>query len=221
MQRVIEEVLNENKITYILYDKGLSTKSQQKKFRGLCEKKSKQVFVVERKPKNELFLENIQEEQGLGDMESIKLAVFRNDTVYLVPEDVEEEELREDIYDNVVNCGEIYTCDSCSDIIRTQKMRCESCKESYLCTFCFAKSIIVSENSTKKCSQCENPFLSLQTKMFLDEMVELYKSNPRDLFTLIQKKKKELPPGLKNLTKIIQSAQEQAKARGEKLNIGS
>lgn len=220
MQKIIEDVLNANRMSYVLYSKGLNAPVQQKKFKGLCAKKPKQVFIIKRDPKNKLFFESIMEEEGLAGMEDLKYAVFRGETAYLASDTLEEMELREEIYDEIVNYGEYFLCEGCHEVIRSQKMKCESCTEpSYLCTFCFAKLIMSVEGDGGKCPKCTSGFLNLETKMFLDEMVELYKSNPRDLFTLLQKKKKQLPPALKNLTKIIQSAQQQAKNKGETLNF--
>lgn len=220
MQRVIEDVLNTNKIMYTLYSKSLSTKSQQKKLENILSKKPRHVFIVERKQNSTNFVKKLIEREYGEDDEDYNYVILRNDVVYAVDKNISEQELREEVYDDIVNCGELYICESCKEIIRSQKMKCESCEDpSYMCTFCFAKTIL--SNGNTKCPKCSGAFINLETKMFLDEMIELYKSNPRDLFTLLQKKKKQLPPGLKNLTKIIHSAQEEARSRGEKLDFGS
>jgi hypothetical protein len=127
-----------------------------------------------------------------------------------------EDELREEVYDEIINAGEIYNCAGCKLIIRGHKMKCDACKEEYLCTFCFAK-LIMAENSG--CPECSGAFLPSSAKAYLDELVQIYKSNPRDLFTILQKKKKQLPPSLKNIENVIKSAMGEAKLRGEKLPL--
>jgi hypothetical protein len=75
---------------------------------------------------------------------------------------------------------------------------------------------VLAENNIQ-CESCEKSFVEAETKTFMDEMIGLYQKNPRDLFTTIQKRKKELPPGLKNLGQIVQSALKEAKKRGDPL----
>lgn len=219
MQKIIEDVLNANRLNYIIYSKGLNAPAQIKKFGALRKKKPKQVFIVARKPKSKLFFEKCLEEDGLEGMDDITFAIFRGENYYLASEELEETELREEIYDGIVNCGEVYVCEGCKEIIRSQKMKCQSCEEdSYLCTFCFA-NVIMSSSSNAKCPKCNQQFLQPEAKAFMDELVDMYKSNPRDLFTLLRKKKKQLPPSLKNIGKVIQSALGEAKVRGEKLDF--
>ncbi len=219
MQKIIEDVLNANRMNYLLYSKGLNTTAQIKKFEALRLKKSKQVFIVARKPKSKAFFGRCLEENGLEGMEDITYAILRGENIYLASEDLEESELREEIYDDIINCGELYICEGCKTIIRSQKMKCQSCEDdSYLCTFCFAK-IIMSSSSTANCPKCHKQFLKPEAMDFLEELVNIYRSNPRDLFTLLQKKKKQLPPSLKNIGKVIQSALGEAKARDEKLDF--
>ena len=95
-------------------------------------------------------------------------------------------------------------------------MTCQACKDAYLCTFCFAKNIM---NNHGGCPKCNGAFLAPEAKVYLEELIRVYKSNPRDLFTLLQKKKKQLPPSLRNIGKVIQSALGEAKTRGEKLDL--
>jgi len=217
MQKVVESVLQINKVSYVIWDKGLNTPSQIKKFKAFRNKKSKHAFIVFNKPKFSKLIQDILLQDGLEGMD-IDMIVFRGESYYVLHLDVEEDEVREEIYDTIVNCGDLYNCENCKDIIRTQKMKCDSCGEAYLCTFCFVKLIMCVDKPTN-CPKCQSFFVNLQTRGFLEEMMELYKDNPRDLFTLLQKKKKELPPGLKNLGQIVQSAMGEAKTRGEKLNI--
>ncbi len=219
MQKIIEDVLNANKITYLFYTKPLSTTAQTQKFEKLRKKKHKHVFIVERVPKIEAFFKTCMEEQGLEGISGFRYAIFRGETVYLASENILEQELREEIYDGVVNSSELFICEECKEIIRSQKMKCASCEEpSYLCTLCFAK-IIMSSSGAALCPKCTRAFLDFEAKLFLDEMLDLYKSDPRNLFTLLQKKKKHLPPSLKNLTKILHSAMGEAKSKGEKLDF--
>ncbi len=219
MQKIIEDVLNVNKITYLFYTKPLTTTAQTKKFIELRKKKHKHVFIVERVPKIEVFFRACMEEHGLEGMEGLKYAIFRGETVYLASENISEQDLREEMYDDIVNSSELFACEECKDIIRSQKMKCASCEEpSYLCTLCFSK-IIMACSGSALCPKCNRAFLDFQAKLFLDEMLDLYKSDPRNLFTLLQKKKKHLPPSLKNLTNILHSAMGEAKSKGEKFDF--
>jgi len=127
-----------------------------------------------------------------------------------------EEELREEIYDEIVNSGELYSCELCKEIIRSQKMTCQSCSKAYLCTYCFAKSVMVSNSN---CPKCNGYFLDPGAKSYLEQMVNEYKSDPQALFTLLQRKKKQLPPSLRNIGEVVKSAFGEAKARGEKIDL--
>jgi len=217
MQKIVESILQTNKVSYVIWDKGLNTPGQINKFSLLRKKKPKMAFIVLYKPKFKKIFQDTLEQDGLEGLNA-PLIVFRGESYYVLNPEIEEDEIREEIYDEIINCGELYNCENCKDIIRSQKMKCNSCGEAYLCTFCFVK-LIMCNNEPSNCLRCQSFFIDLQTRGFLEEMMELYKDNPRDLFTLLQKKKKELPPGLKNLGQIVQSAMSEAKTRGEKLNI--
>lgn len=217
MQKIVENILQTNKVPYVIWDKGLNTPGQIKKFKTFRTKKHKMAFIVPYKTKSKKIFEDILTQDGLEGM-SVPLIVFRGETYYILNPEIEEADLKEELYDEIVNCGELYSCARCKEIIRTQKMKCDGCGEAYLCTFCFVK-LVMCTDKPGTCPECHDHFVNLETRAFLEEMVRIYKNNPRDLFTTLQKKKKELPPGLKNLSQIVQSAMGQAKFRGEKLGI--
>ena len=221
MQKVIEDVLFANRLSYILYGKGLNTPAQIKKFKGLCLKKPKQTFVIQRQSKSEPFFKNCFESDDditVPDHaeEAVTFAIVKGKLTYLVVNDLSEEELREELFDEIINAGELYSCELCKEIIRSQRMKCQACSEAYLCTYCFTKSIMV-DNSA--CAKCNGAFLDHGAKSYLEEMVNQYKSDPQALFNLLQKKKKQLPPSLKNIGEVIKSAFGEAKSRGEKIEL--
>jgi len=220
MQKIIEDVLTGNRLSYILYNKGLNTPAQIKKFKLLSNKKSKQTFVIQRKDKSEFFFTQCFDNEDIivpdNPIESVVYAVVRGSLTYLVDKNLNEEELREEIFDHIVNAGEYYQCDLCKDIIRSQRMKCQLCSEAYLCTYCFAKSIMVNNSA---CPKCKGAFLDPGAKDYLETMINQYKSDPQALFTLLQKKKKHLPPSLKNIGEVIKSAYREAKIRGEKIDL--
>jgi len=221
MQKVVEDVLSTNRLTYILYSKGLNNRNQIKKFTDLCTKKPKHVFVIVRQAKCEHFFEQCFEDENISIIpddpsEVVVIAVVKGSTIYLVDKNLTEEELREEIYDEIVNSGELYSCELCKEIIRSQKMTCQSCSKAYLCTYCFAKSVMVSNSN---CPKCNGYFLDPGAKSYLEQMVNEYKSDPQALFTLLQRKKKQLPPSLRNISEVVKSAFGEAKARGEKIDL--
>ena len=220
MQKIIEDVLTGNRLPYILYNKGLNTPAQIKKFKALSSKKSKQTFVIQRQSKSEFFFKQCFEDENIiipdNPEEAVSFAIVKGSLTYLVDKSLNEEELREEMFDEIVNAGEYYQCDLCKDIIRSQRMKCQVCSEAYLCTYCFAKSIMVNNSA---CPKCNGAFLDPGAKQYLEKMVNQYRSDPQGLFTLLQKKKKLLPPSLKNIGEVIKSAYGEAKARGEKIDL--
>lgn len=219
---IVENVLQEHHLSYEFYSKPLSNKSQQVKFKKLCLKKPKYVFIVMNNKKTEPYFKNILEHtsQHLDDEQSFEednlvCGCFRGEQRYFVYSDIEEDVIKEELYNEVVIGENPNICLSCQEHIRTQTIPCQTCKEARLCTFCFTKRVLA-ENKTQ-CDFCNGDFVRNDTKAFMDDMIQLYQKNPRDLFTTIQKRKKELPPGLKNLGQIVQSALKEAKRRGDPL----
>lgn len=220
MQKVIEDVLFTNRLSYILYSKGLNNLIQIKKFTTLAHKKSKQTFVIKRQPKSELFFQRCFEDENIAvpdnPEEMVGYAIVRGLVTYLLDSNLPEDEIREEIFDEIVNAGELYSCVLCKEIIRSQRMKCQTCSEAYLCTYCFAKSVMVGNSN---CPTCDGHFLDPDAKSYLEKMVNEYRSDPQGLFTLLQKKKKQLPPSLRNIGEVIKSAYGEAKARGEKIDL--
>jgi hypothetical protein len=226
--RVIESVLKENDVSYSFYTKPLSSKAQQRKFITLCSKKPKHVFIVSKDKKSQDYFRSIlslnsscatASQVGLDfdedEFDALCQVCFRGETRYFVYSELEEEFVRQELYDEIVLSGNPNICVFCQQQIKSQPIKCVSCKEAKLCTFCFTKRVLAENNI--QCESCEKSFVEAETKTFMDEMIGLYQKNPRDLFTTIQKRKKELPPGLKNLGQIVQSALKEAKKRGDPL----
>jgi hypothetical protein len=213
-----EKVLQDNHVSYGFYTKPLKTSAQQKKFLGMCQKKNKYVFIVIYSEKSKGYLCSLVSEDNNPE-ETLVCVCFRGPHHYFIYNDIEEEILKNELYDEIVTCGTPKICMVCQEQIRTQTITCVSCKEAKLCSFCFTKRILV-ENRIQ-CDYCSEPFIQTDTKTFIDEMVETYKQNPRDLMTALQKKKKHLPPGLKNLSNIVRSAISESKQRGDPLPLGN
>jgi hypothetical protein len=209
MLQPITTALEEARVDYILYQKALSSPAQADKLDRLRKKKPQRCFVVVRKPKTEFYISRYVCEPD------VDVVVFRGEEICPLTSTDDPEDIKNEVIDTIVNHGEIYVCEECHDEIKTHRMRCKDCQVC-LCTFCFVKVILAEK---KSCPACSGSFLEVTALNYLDELVRLYKQNPRDMMTQMVKKKKMLPSGLKNIDKIFQSAMSEAKSRGLKFPL--
>jgi hypothetical protein len=209
MLQPITTALEEARVDYILYQKALSSTSQADKLDRLRKKKPQRCFIIVRKPKTEFYLNRC-----ICDAEA-DVVVFRGQISCPINSSDDPQDIKNEIIDTIINHGEIYVCEECHEEIKTHQIKCKDCQVC-LCTFCFVKVILAEK---KACPACSGSFLEGTALNYLDELVRLYKQNPRDMMTQMVKKKKMLPPGLKNIDKVFQSAMSEAKSRGLKFPL--